>query len=82
VGCTLTSLEVAVVAGVDVREALLVDRGVRVGFQPMRSRIDVQAAEQTDPLFLVNSRGCRGDCCQLLYGYQPTSDWTLLQGDL
>jgi uncharacterized OsmC-like protein len=51
-GVTLTSLEVLVVADIDVRGTLLVDRKVPVGFQKMRSRIDIQAAEVTDPRLL------------------------------
>jgi uncharacterized OsmC-like protein len=48
-GVTLQSLEVAVIADIDVRGTLLVDRKVPVGFQKMRCRIDLQAEKQTDP---------------------------------
>jgi len=46
---TLTSLEVDVCGDVDVRGTLMVDRNVPVGFQKMRCRVDIQAAEGTDP---------------------------------
>ena len=46
---TLTSLEVAVTAEVDVRGTLVVDRLVPVGFQKMRCRVNLEAARGTDP---------------------------------
>ncbi|MCW8950420.1 MAG: OsmC family protein [Sedimenticola sp.] len=48
-GISLTSLEVEVVANVDVRGTLLVDRTVQVGFQKMQCHVNIQAAEGTDP---------------------------------
>ncbi|MCB1750681.1 MAG: OsmC family protein [Gammaproteobacteria bacterium] len=48
-GIVIVSLEVAVEAEIDVRGTLVVDRNVPVGFRQMRSRIDIQAAEDSDP---------------------------------
>jgi uncharacterized OsmC-like protein len=45
----LTALEVDVTADVDVRGTLVVDRSVPVGFQSMRCRVALRAAEGTDP---------------------------------
>lgn len=42
-------LEVDVRGDVDVRGTLMVDRNVPVGFQKMRCRVNIQAAEGTDP---------------------------------
>src|SRR4030065_777165 len=48
-GVSLLSLSVEVVAEVDVRGCLMVDRGVPVGFQEMRCHVDLEAANGTDP---------------------------------
>jgi len=48
-GVSLISLSVEVVADVDVRGCLQVDRSVPVGFQKMRCHVALQAAEGTDP---------------------------------
>ncbi len=45
----LTTLEVDVAGDVDLRGTLLVDRRVPVGFQKMRCRVHIRAAEGTDP---------------------------------
>jgi len=49
IGVSLTSLSVEVVADVDVRGCLLVDREVPVGFQEMRPHVVLKAANGTDP---------------------------------
>jgi uncharacterized OsmC-like protein len=49
---TLTRLEVDVTGEVDVRGTLMVDRAVRVGFQRMKCRVDIEAAPGTDPKLL------------------------------
>src|SRR4030042_3162777 len=48
-GVSLISLSVEVVAEVDVRGCLLVDRSIPVGFQKMRCHVALKAAEGTDP---------------------------------
>ena len=48
-GVSLISLSVEVVAEVDVRGCLMVDRSVPVGFQKMQCHVAIQAAEGTDP---------------------------------
>jgi len=48
-GVTLTALEVDVSADVDVRGTLVVDRDVPVGFQKMQCRVNLGAAEGTNP---------------------------------
>jgi uncharacterized OsmC-like protein len=48
-GMTLTSLDVEVLAEVDVRGCLVVDRKVPVGFQKMKCRVNIQTTEGTDP---------------------------------
>ncbi len=48
-GVKLTALEVDVAADLDVRGTLQVDRNVPVGFQRLRCRVNVSAAEGTDP---------------------------------
>lgn len=48
-GVKIQFLEVAVIADVDVRGTLMVDRKVQVGFQQMRCRIDIRTDNQTDP---------------------------------
>ncbi len=48
-GIKLTALEVAVEADIDVRGTLVVDRVVPVGFQKMRSKVDIKTASGTDP---------------------------------
>lgn len=45
----LTFLEVDVTAEVDVRDALVVDPDVPVGFQKMRCQVNIQAAQDTEP---------------------------------
>ncbi len=51
-GVVLTSLEIEVVADVDVRGTLMVDRAVPVAFQRMRCRVHILAAEGTDPVLM------------------------------
>jgi uncharacterized OsmC-like protein len=51
-GVSLMSLSVEVVADVDVRGCLQVDRGVPVGFQEMRCHVALKAANGTDPQFV------------------------------
>ena len=52
-GITLTSLEVKVTGGIDIRGALGIEREVPVGFQTMKCQVDLQIAEGTNPK-LVN----------------------------
>ena len=47
-GVILTSLEVDVMAEVDVRGCLAVDRNVPVGFQKMQCRVKIKVDEHTD----------------------------------
>ena len=48
-GITLTSLEVEVTGGIDIRGALGIKREVPVGFQSMKCQVILQTAEGTDP---------------------------------
>src|SRR3990172_11966677 len=48
-GVSLISLSVEVVAAVDVRGCLMVDRSVPLGCQKMRCHVALQAAAGTDP---------------------------------
>ena len=48
-GITLTSLEVEVTGGIDIRGALGIEREVPVGFQSMKCKVNLQTAEGTDP---------------------------------
>ncbi|MDD2734112.1 MAG: OsmC family protein [Desulfuromonadaceae bacterium] len=48
-GITLTFLEVAVEADIDVRGTLVVDKTVPVGFQNMRCQVEIKTAKETDP---------------------------------
>ena len=48
-GITLTSLEVKVTGGIDIRGALGIEREVPVGFQSMNCQVNLQTAEGTDP---------------------------------
>ena len=48
-GITLTSLEVEVTGGIDIRGALGIEREVPVGFQSMKCQVNLQTAEGTDP---------------------------------
>jgi len=48
-GVRIQSLEVAVMADIDVRGTLMVDRKVPVGFQRMRCRVDIQTERDADP---------------------------------
>jgi len=48
-GVSLMSLSVEVVADVDVRGCLQVDRGIPVGFQGMRCHVALKGANGTDP---------------------------------
>lgn len=62
-GVTLTSLDVAVSADVDVRGTLIVDRDVPVGFQKMQCRVNIKAADGTHPnllkkLFAASEQSC------------------------
>jgi uncharacterized OsmC-like protein len=48
-GITLTSLEVEVTAGIDIRGALGIEREVPVGYQSMKCQVKLQTAEGSDP---------------------------------
>ena len=63
---TLTSLEVEVSAGVDVRGTLLVDRQVPVGFQKMHCQVAIRAAPGTDPKTLEKLWAAAEHSCVVL----------------
>lgn len=65
-GVLLTSLEVKVTADVDVRGTLVVDRTVPVGFQSMQCHVDVQAAEDTNPMLVQKLLAAAENSCVVL----------------
>lgn len=65
-GLELVRLRVEVKGEVDVRGTLAVDRSVPVGFQKMRCKVELQAAEGTDPKVLVRLlAGAEHSCVNL-----------------
>jgi uncharacterized OsmC-like protein len=65
-GVSLTSLEVEVIADIDVRGTLLVDRSVPVGFQKMQCHVNFQAAEGTDPRLIEKLAAASEHSCIVL----------------
>lgn len=65
-GVSLTSLEVEVVADIDVRGTLLVDRNVPVGFQKMQCRANIQVAEGTDSRLMEKLSAAAEHSCVVL----------------
>ena len=62
-GIVLTLLEVEVLADVDVRGTLLVDRKVPVGFQRLRCLVNIQAVEETAPRLLAKLMAAAEHSC-------------------
>ncbi|HEY7673633.1 MAG TPA: OsmC family protein [Burkholderiales bacterium] len=62
-GIELTSLEVSVIATVDVRGAMAVDPSVPVGFQTMTCNVRFNAGEGTPPELLERLKLAAERCC-------------------
>lgn len=73
-GITVVDLGVQVTAGVDVRGALCVDRGVPVGFQTMLCTIDLAVAEGTDRRTLERLTAATEHSCINLQTLRPGVD--------
>ncbi|MBV7328609.1 OsmC family protein [Chloroflexi bacterium TSY] len=60
---TLTMLEVTVMAQVDVRGTLLVEKSVPVGFQSMQCHVKLEPIEGTNPALVQKLVGMSERCC-------------------
>lgn len=76
-GVVIEELQATVESSVDVRGTLAVDRRVPVGFQQMRSRIQLRAAPGTDPRALERLVLGAERCCVILQTLRHGVDVTL-----